>query len=71
VAVIDVGVSGTGADGFDRVVPTVGLIQVGQGAAVAVVHALAGIGDESDALSEQGRVRELGCLRTPAADGYL
>jgi hypothetical protein len=52
---------------FDRVIPTVGLVQVGQGPAEAVVHALARIGDEGDTLPKQGRFRELACLRTPTA----
>ena len=66
---IDVGMGGTRTGRFDRVVPAVGLVQVGQGPAVAVLHALARIGDEGDTLPKQGRFRELACLRTPAADG--
>src|SRR4029079_3467184 len=69
MAVIDVGMGRTRAGRLDRVIPTVGLVQVGQGPAAAVVHALTRIGDEGDTLPKQGRFRELGCLRTPAADG--
>src|SRR6185312_13110939 len=68
MAVIDVGMGSTRTRRFDRVVPTVGLVQVGQGPAVAVIHALTWIGDEGDTLPEQGRFRELAGLRTPAAD---
>jgi hypothetical protein len=67
--VIDVGMGSTRTGRFDRVIPTVGLVQVGQGSAVAVVDALARIGDEGDTLAKQCRFRELACLRTPAADG--
>jgi hypothetical protein len=37
MAVIDVEMSSTRTGRFDRVIPTVGLVQVGQGPAVAVV----------------------------------
>ena len=33
---IDVGMGSTRTGGFDRVIPTIGLVQVGQGAAEAV-----------------------------------
>jgi hypothetical protein len=46
--VIDVGMGSTRTGRFDRVIPTVGLVQVGQGPAMAVVHAPARIGDEDD-----------------------
>jgi hypothetical protein len=41
---------------FDRVIPTVGLVHVGQGPAETVVHALPRIGDEGDTLPKQSRV---------------
>jgi hypothetical protein len=67
--VIDVGMGSTRTGRCDRVIPTVGLVQVGQGPAVAVIQALARIGDEGDTLPKQGRFRELAWLRTPAAYG--
>src|SRR6476661_8616769 len=71
MAVIDVGMGSTRTGRFDRVIPTIGLVQVGQGPAEEVVHALARSGDEGDTLPKQGRFRELACLRTPAADGRV
>ena len=50
---VDVRVGCSGPSGFDSVVPAVGLVQVGQRPAVAVVHTLGRVGGERDALPEQ------------------
>ena len=65
MAVIDVGMGGTGTGRFHRIIPTVGLIQVGQGPTVSVIHALGRIGDKGDTLPKQRLVGELGCFRAP------
>jgi hypothetical protein len=67
--VVDVRVSGSCPRGFDRVVPPVGLVQVGQCPAVPVVRALRRVGDERNPLAEKCRFSVLRCLGTPAANG--
>ena len=67
VVVLDVRMRRSGASRFDRIVPAIGLIQVGQSSAVLVGHVLRR--DERGSLSQHGRLGEVRRLRSPAADG--
>ncbi len=66
---INVGVGHSRAGRFDRIVPAVGLVQVGESATVPVVQILRRVGDQRNALPQQSLFREVGSLRSPAADG--
>ena len=66
---VNVRVGRSSPGGFDRVVPAVCLIQVGQGATIAVGAVLRRIGNQRNALAGKGFRRKLAGLWPPAPDG--